>query len=89
MEVAKSKVISMSQRKYNHDLLVETGMMGCRPADTAIEFNAKLGNSGDRISVDKEKYYCLMGKLIYLSRTRLDISYAYYEYCQSVHAGFL
>ncbi|TYK11081.1 ty3-gypsy retrotransposon protein [Cucumis melo var. makuwa] len=45
VEVAKSRVISMSQRKYNHDLLVETGMMGCRPADTAIEFNAKLGNS--------------------------------------------
>ncbi|KAA0031796.1 reverse transcriptase [Cucumis melo var. makuwa] len=30
----------------------------------------------DRIHVDKEKYQCLVGKFIYLSHTRPDISYA-------------
>ena len=35
----------------------------------------KLGNSGDRIPVYKEKYQCLVGKLIYLSHTRPDILY--------------
>lgn len=49
----------MSQRKYNLDLLTEIGMMGCRPANMPIEFNAKLENSGDKIPVDKEKYKCL------------------------------
>ena len=45
MEVARLKEsISVSQRKYTLDLLTETSMMGCRPVDTPIEFNAKLGN---------------------------------------------
>ncbi|KAA0039571.1 Copia protein [Cucumis melo var. makuwa] len=40
MEVARSKEgISVSQRKYILDLLTETAMLGCRPADTLIEFN--------------------------------------------------
>ena len=75
MEVARSREsISVSQRKYTLDLLAETGMMGCCFADMPIKFNVKLGNSSDRIPVDKEKYQCLVGKLIYLSHTRLDIS---------------
>ncbi|KAL4033413.1 hypothetical protein IC575_006500 [Cucumis melo] len=57
MEVARSKEgISVSQRKYTIDLLTERGMLGCRPADTLIEFNYKLGNSDDQVPVDKEQY---------------------------------
>ncbi|KAA0054073.1 reverse transcriptase [Cucumis melo var. makuwa] len=41
MEAARSKEgISVSQRKYTLDLLTETGMLGCCPADTPIEFNS-------------------------------------------------
>ena len=77
MEVAKSKEgISLSQRKYTLDLLTKTCMVGCRLADTPIEFNAKLRNSVHKLPVDKEKYQCLVRKLIYLSHTRLDIFYA-------------
>ncbi|KAL4021159.1 hypothetical protein IC575_019950 [Cucumis melo] len=77
MEVARSKEgISVSQRKYTLDLLTETGMLGCRPADTPIEFNCKLGNSDDQVPVDKEQYQRPVGKLIYLSHTRPDISFA-------------
>ncbi|TYJ98264.1 Retrovirus-related Pol polyprotein from transposon TNT 1-94 [Cucumis melo var. makuwa] len=57
MEVARSKEgISVSQRKYTLDLLTKTGMLGCRPADTPIEFKCKLGNSDDQVPVDKEQY---------------------------------
>ncbi|KAA0059995.1 Beta-galactosidase [Cucumis melo var. makuwa] len=57
MEVARSKeCISVSQRKYTLDLLTKTGMLGCRLADTLIEFNCKLGNSDDQVPVDKEQY---------------------------------
>ncbi|KAA0047348.1 reverse transcriptase [Cucumis melo var. makuwa] len=60
MEVARSKEgISMSQRKYTLNLLIEIGMLGCRPADTPIKFNCKLENSDDQVSVDKEQYQCL------------------------------
>ena len=38
MEVAHSKKgIVVSQRKYILDLLKETGMLGCKPADTPME----------------------------------------------------
>lgn len=41
-------------------------MTGWRLADTPMKFNVKLGNLGDRVPIDKEKYSCLVGKLIYL-----------------------
>ena len=48
MKVVRSKEgISVSQRKYTFNLLTEIGMLGCRFADTPIEFNCKLGNSND------------------------------------------
>ncbi|XP_021834560.1 uncharacterized protein LOC110774335 [Prunus avium] len=48
IEVARSTTgIFMSQRKYVLDLLTETGMLGCKPADTPIEMNHK--NAVDRI----------------------------------------
>ena len=64
----------MSQRKYTLDLLTETGMLGCRPANTLIEFNCKFGNSDDQVPLDKEQYQRLVGKLIYLSHSP-DISF--------------
>ena len=43
MEFARSKKgIFVSQRKYVLDLLKETGLMGCKPAETPIEPNLKL-----------------------------------------------
>ncbi|KAA0065570.1 putative mitochondrial protein [Cucumis melo var. makuwa] len=76
IEIARFREgISVSQRKYILDLLAEIGMMGYRLADTPTELNAKLGNSSDRICVDKEKYQGLVRKLIYLSHTKPDISY--------------
>ena len=45
MEVARSSEgISVSQRKYTLDLLKETCMTGCRPADTPMELNCEIGN---------------------------------------------
>ncbi|KAL4022534.1 hypothetical protein IC575_016271 [Cucumis melo] len=89
MEVARSKEgISVSQRKYTLDLLTETGMLGCRPADTPIEFNCKLGNSDDQVPVDKEQYQRLVGKLIYLSHTRPDISFVVSVVSQFMQAPY-
>ncbi|KAA0067119.1 Cysteine-rich RLK (receptor-like protein kinase) 8 [Cucumis melo var. makuwa] len=89
MEVARSKEgISVSQRKYTFNLLTETDMLGCRPADTPIEFNCKLGNSDDQVSVDKEQYQRLVGKLIYLSHTRPDISFAVSVVSQFMQAPY-
>ncbi|KAK8952534.1 hypothetical protein KSP39_PZI003820 [Platanthera zijinensis] len=44
IEVARSKHgIFISQRKYTPDLLEDSGMSGCRLADTPIEVNHRLG----------------------------------------------
>ena len=45
MEVARTrKGISVSQRKYVLDLLNETGMMGCKPAETPMDSNSEAWN---------------------------------------------
>ncbi|KAL5851107.1 hypothetical protein ACOSQ3_006225 [Xanthoceras sorbifolium] len=77
MEVARSKIgIVVSLRKYVFDLLKETGMMGCKHADTPMDSTTKLRAKVESGLVDKGRYQRLVGKLIYLSHTRLDIGFA-------------
>lgn len=86
MEVAcNSTGIFVSQRKYVLDLLEETGMLGCRPADTLIESSVKLGLDGGK-EVDRGQYQRLVGKLIYLSHTRPDIAFAVSMVSQFMHS---
>jgi hypothetical protein len=50
-------------------------MLGCRPANTPIDPNHRL-KGGESDQVDREWYQRLMGRLIYFSYTRPNISYA-------------
>lgn len=76
MEVARTrKGIYVSQRKHVLDLLKETGMMGCKPAETPMDSTAKLGIKKDSAPVDKGCYQRLVGKLIYLCHTKPDIGF--------------
>lgn len=87
MEIARNREgISVSQRKYVLDLLKETGMLGCKPADTPMDPNVKLGSLKESIPVDRGRYQRLVGKLIYLSHTRPDISFAVSYVSQFMHA---
>lgn len=89
MELARSrKGIVVSQRKYVLDLLKETGMSGCRPADTPIDTNMKLGEVKDGTPVDTGRYQRLVGKLIYLSHTRPDIAFAVSMVSQFMHTPY-
>ena len=75
MEISRSnKGIAVSQRKYVLDLLNETWMLGCKPAETPMDTTVKLEESDGSAPIDKGRYQCLVGKLIYLSHTRPDIS---------------
>jgi hypothetical protein len=85
IEVAWSaRGIFISQRKYVLDLLEETGMLGCKPADTPIEASHRL-SCNDEETVDKGTYKRLVGRLIYLSHTRPDIAYAVSVVSQFMH----
>jgi len=76
IEVAQSDKdgIVISQRKYALDILEETGLMNSKFVDTPMYFNTKLlPNEGKPLS-DPEQYRRLVGKLNYLTITRLEIS---------------
>lgn len=75
MEIARTKNgISVSQRKYTLDLLQETGMLGCKAANTPIEPVKR--SEEESVPADKDRYQRLVGKLIYLTHTRPDIGFA-------------
>lgn len=87
MEVARSQAkISTSQRKYNLDLLQEIGISGYRPTNNPIEPKRELGLEEDAISVDRERYQHLVGKMIYLSHTRPDIAFVVSLINQFMHS---
>ena len=79
------KGIFLSQRKYALDLLQETGMSACQPADTPVEEGLKLCVESDQVPVDKGRYERLVGRLMYLAHTRPDLAYALSIVSQFMH----
>ena len=67
-------------------LLAETGMLACKPVNTPMKMNHKLGQAEDQTLVDKGCYQRLVGKLIYLSHTRPNIAYAVSVASQFMHS---
>ena len=78
IEVAQSRDgISTSQRKkYALDILEEIGMVNCKPIDTPMNPNVKLLLGQGESYSDPGRYRRLVGKLNYLTITRLDITFA-------------
>ena len=57
IEMSQSnKWIFPSQKKYALDLLHETGMSACQPANTLVEECLKLRIEADQVPVDKRRY---------------------------------
>ncbi|GJV99396.1 ribonuclease H-like domain-containing protein [Tanacetum coccineum] len=79
MEVIDTdKGIFLNQREYVPDLLFEYGMLACKPAKTSLMSKLVISNKAtdnDLILDNITDYQKLMGKLIYLTNTRPDISY--------------
>ena len=46
------------------DLLTQFDMFACKPVDTPMEMNQKLGEKEDQTPTDKGFYQRLVGKLI-------------------------
>nr|GEX48146.1 ribonuclease H-like domain-containing protein [Tanacetum cinerariifolium] len=72
------KGICLNQRKYVLDLLSEYGMLACKPAKTPFMSKLVISNEAsdkDPLLENITDYQKLMGKLIYLTNTRPDISY--------------
>ncbi|RDX69842.1 Copia protein, partial [Mucuna pruriens] len=83
IEVAQSKEgIVISQRKYALDILQEASMSNCRPVDSPMDPNMKLMVKQNDFYFDPERYRRLVGKLIYLTITRPDFSFAVVSLCR-------
>lgn len=71
----------MHQRKYALKLIFEAGLAGGQLVSTPLETNVKListkydTNSNDNLLHDMGKYQRMVGKLLYLTNTRLDITF--------------
>jgi len=75
----------MCQRKYTLDLLQEMNMLNAKPLQLPMGSHLKLSAyAGKRLS-DPEIYKRLIGKLIYLTITRPDISFAVQVLSQFMH----
>ncbi|XP_042009205.1 uncharacterized mitochondrial protein AtMg00810-like [Salvia splendens] len=86
IEILRSKRgIFLRQRKYVLDLLAETGLLECKPTETPIVLNHGLKIVEGADQTEQGKYQRLVGKLIYLSHTRPDISYVVGVVSQFMH----
>jgi hypothetical protein len=66
--------------------LPETGLLGARPTDTPIDSSVKLDGEHGELFSDVGRYRRLVGKLIYLTVTLPDITYAVGVVSQYMHA---
>ncbi|WMV17319.1 hypothetical protein MTR67_010704 [Solanum verrucosum] len=86
IEILRSKTnILLNQRKYALELISESGLSGSKLAATPLEPNKKFntveydeltGNTDDVIYKDVTAYQRLIERLLYLTTTRPDISFA-------------
>eukprot|EP00253_Pinus_taeda_P020080 PITA_20080 len=77
LQVLQSKEgISLSQSKYACDLLRNFHMEDCKPAPSPFQSGVKLSVTCTSPEVDATLYRQLVGKILYLTHTRPDLSFA-------------
>jgi hypothetical protein len=64
----------LSQEMYIQDLLDRASLTDHRTAETPMEFNVHLVTTDDELLEDSTRYRHIVGSLVYLGVTKLDIS---------------
>ncbi|RVW88110.1 Retrovirus-related Pol polyprotein from transposon RE1 [Vitis vinifera] len=76
--------ISMNQHKYIQDLITLASLEDTSFVDTPMEVNVKYRKDEGDLLDDPTLYWRLVGSLIYLTTTRLDISYVVHQSCETL-----
>jgi hypothetical protein len=74
--------IALFQKKYAVDLLQAHGYLGCKPVQTPLDCKQKFSIGDSDFFYDPSLYRSLVGKLLYLTHTRPDISFAVQQLSQ-------
>ena len=86
IEVPRSKKgIFISQRKYTLEIIKDGGYVGVKPVDFPIKQNTMIFDEGELLK-DPLVYSQVVGRLIYLTITRPDITYVVHILSRFMHA---
>ncbi|KAK9670380.1 hypothetical protein RND81_13G197700 [Saponaria officinalis] len=77
LEIARNDTgVLLNQRKYVVDILSDLHMTNCAETMFLLPKGLKLSTDNGQILEEPERYRRLIGRLLYLNLTRLDISYS-------------
>ncbi|XP_022867558.1 uncharacterized protein LOC111387247 [Olea europaea var. sylvestris] len=85
LETARSaRGLFLSQHNYTLQLLDDSGFLACKPTSSPMDPKVKLTSLEGDLLHDASSYRRLVGRLLYLTVSRLDITFAVHKLSQFV-----